>query len=517
MLLSDVPALAAHHAPEVTALQFADKAISYGELHRRCNRLSNALLRLAKPGTRVAILSENCLEYVDCYYGVPGAGMALTLLNYRLTARELVYILNDSAPEVLITEPKYLATLKQVLPQLERQPERILIGGDDPEWLSYDAVVEDAPSTPPAMRPQETDLCWLLYTSGTTGLPKGAMLSHRNLMAAVLNSLSGWERSKDDVCLFTFPLFHVAGYVMPVYHLQTLPVVLLRNFDTETMLRSIEEFDVTSTAMAPTMIAMLLDDVRATKYDLSSLRRIGYGASSMPVTVLKRASERWPNVDFSTGFGMTELAGNVMFMGPEDHRRAAIDAPQLLRSVGRQLPLARVRVIDDMNQDCPAGVPGEIVIKGDQVLMGYWNNPEATAKSFTDGWFRSGDIGEWDEEGYLYVVDRKKDMILTGGENVYPREVEEVLYQHPAISEVAVAGRPDQTWGEAVVAFVVLREGSTTNAEELIRFCREQIASYKKPRHVVFIDTLPKNASGKVLKRELRDRLMRGEFELPPG
>ena len=516
MLLSDVPALAAHHAPHITALRFADRSISYEELHRRCNRLSNALFKLAKPGARVAILSENCLEYVDCYYGVPGAGMALVLLNYRLTPRELVYILNDSAPEVLITEPKYLATLKQVLPQLERQPARILIGDTEPEWLNYDAFVESAASTAPALRPQETDLCWLLYTSGTTGLPKGAMLSHRNLMAAVLNSLSGWERSKEDVCLFTFPLFHVAGYVMPVYHLQTLPVVLLRNFDTETMLRSIEEFGVTSTAMAPTMIAMLLDDARATQYDLSSLRRIGYGASSMPVTVLRRASERWPNVDFSTGFGMTELAGNVMFMGPEDHRRAAIDAPKLLRSVGRQLPLARVRVIDELNQDCPPGVPGEIIIKGDQVLMGYWNNPEATANSFIDGWFRSGDIGEWDENGYLYVVDRKKDMILTGGENVYPREVEEVLYQHPAISEVAVAGRPDQTWGEAVIAFVVLREGKTTSADELIGFCREQIASYKKPRHVVFIDTLPKNASGKVLKRELRDRLMRGEFELPP-
>ncbi|MDE2466805.1 MAG: long-chain fatty acid--CoA ligase [Alphaproteobacteria bacterium] len=516
MLLSDVPALAAHHAPDIVAVHFAGRSVSYGELHRRCNRLSNALLTLAEPGSRVAILAENCLEYVDCYYGVPGASMALTLLNYRLTPRELVYILNDSAPEILIAEPKYRATLNQVVPQLKQKPQLILIGAEGEAWRSYDDLVSRADPTPPALRPQETDLCWLLYTSGTTGLPKGAMLSHRNLMAAVYNSLSGWDRSKDDVCLFTFPQFHVAGYVMPIYHLQNLPVVLLRNFDTETMLRSIEEFGVTSTAMAPTMIAMLLDDARANQYDLSSLRRIGYGASSMPVAVLKRARERWPNIDFSTGFGMTELAGNVMFMGPEDHRRAALDAPQLLRSVGRQLPLARVRVIDDMNRDCPPGVPGEIVIKGDQVLTGYWNNPEATQNSFIDGWFRSGDIGEWDENGYLYVVDRKKDMILTGGENVYPREVEEVLYQHPAIAEVAVAGRPDQTWGEAVVAFVVLRDGSQASAEELIGFCREQIASYKKPRHVVFIDTLPKNASGKVLKRELRERLMRGEFGLKP-
>jgi acyl-CoA synthetase (AMP-forming)/AMP-acid ligase II len=514
MLLSDVPAIAAHHTPDVIAVRFEDRAISYVELRDRCWRLSNALSEVADPGDRVAILAENCPEYVDCYYGVPGAGMALTLLNYRLTARELSFIIGDSAPKVLVVEPKYLPVIRQIRDQIPSVERLVLIGGEAEDCVSYDAFVSGASAQEPTRRPSEGDLCWLLYTSGTTGLPKGAMLSHRNIMAAALNSMVNWDASADDVCMFTFPQFHVAGYVMPLYHLRGYPVILLRSFDPDTLLGKVEAFGVTSTAMAPTMIAMLLEDPRTDQYDLSSLRRIGYGASAMPLEVLRRARAKWPGVGFSTGFGMTELSGNVMYMGPQDHERAADQGLKLLGSVGRQMPLARVRVVDDDGRDAPAGVSGEIVVKGDQVLLGYWRNPEATEKSFVDGWFRSGDVGRWDEDGYLYIVDRKKDMILTGGENVYPREVEEALYQHPAVVEAAVVGAPDPKWGEKVVAVVCLRAGHETDGPELIAFCRERIASYKKPRHVVFIDTLPKNASGKVLKRELRDRIASGELTL---
>jgi acyl-CoA synthetase (AMP-forming)/AMP-acid ligase II len=211
---------------------------------------------------------------------------------------------------------------------------------------------------------------------------------------------------------------------------------------------------------------------------------------------------------------MTELAGNVMSLSAQDHDRAADQGLALLGSVGKQMPLARVRVVDEEDRDVPPNTPGEIVVKGDQVLSGYWRNPEATEKSFVDGWFRSGDVGRWDEDGYLYIVDRKKDMILTGGENVYPREVEEVLYEHPAVVEAAVLGAPDPKWGEKVVAVVCVREGHDITAAELVSFCRERIASYKKPRHVVFVDVLPKNASGKVLKRELREQIAEGTLTL---
>jgi acyl-CoA synthetase (AMP-forming)/AMP-acid ligase II len=514
LLLSDVPAIAAHHTPDVIAIRFEDRAISYTQLRDRCWRLSNALAKVAEPGDRVAILAENCPEYVDCYYGVPGASMALTLLNYRLSARELTYIIGNSAPRVLIVEQKYLPVIRQIRAELPSVEQLILIGEDAEDCINYDAFLATGSPQEPVRRPDEGDLCWLLYTSGTTGLPKGAMLSHKNIMAAALNSMVNWDASVDDVCMFTFPQFHVAGYVMPLYHLRGYPVILMRSFDPDAVLSKVETFRVTSTAMAPTMIAMLLEDPRTDQYDLSSLRRIGYGASAMPLEVLRRARAKWPGVGFSTGFGMTELSGNVMYMGPLDHERAADQGLELLRSVGRQMPLARVRVIDEEGHDAPPGVSGEIVVKGDQVLMGYWRNPEATQSSFLDGWFRSGDVGRWDEDGYLYIVDRKKDMILTGGENVYPREVEEVLYQHPAVVEAAVVGAPDPKWGEKVVAVISLRAGHEASGAELVAFCRERIASYKKPRHVVFIDTLPKNASGKVLKRELRDRIAAGELIL---
>jgi acyl-CoA synthetase (AMP-forming)/AMP-acid ligase II len=514
MLLSDIPTLAAHHAPDALAIRYQDRSITYAQLRDRCHRLANALLQVASPGDRVAILAENCAEYVECYYGVPGAGMALTLLNYRLAARELAYIIGDSEPTVLIVEPKYLPVIEQIRAQIPTVEHLVLIGGEAEGCVAYEGFLAEGAPRPPEHRPAEESLCWLLYTSGTTGLPKGAMLSHRNLMAAVLNGLGAWEQSADEVNLFTFPLYHVAGYVMPMYHLRSQPVVLLRNFDPETLLANVEAHGVTNTAMAPTMLAMLLENPMTDRYDLSSLRRLGYGASSMPGEVLRRTRARWPKIRFSTGFGMTELAGNVMYMGPQDHERAANQGLDILRSVGRQMPLARVRVVDETERDCAPGVAGEIVVKGDQVLMGYWRNPEATQKSFVDGWFRTGDVGRWDEDGYLTIVDRKKDMILTGGENVYPREVEEVLYEHRAVVEAAVVGAPDPTWGEKVVAVVCRRAGEDVSQEELIAFCKERIASYKKPRHVVFIDTLPKNASGKVLKRELREAIASGELAL---
>jgi acyl-CoA synthetase (AMP-forming)/AMP-acid ligase II len=511
MLLSDVPAIAAHHAPDVIAIRFQDRAYTYAELRDRCWRLSNALVPVTDAGDRCAILAENCSEYVECYYGVPGAALALTLLNYRLSARELAYIIGNAEPRLLFVEQKYLPVIRQIRADIPSVEQIVLIDGEAEDAIGYEAFLATGAATEPARRPREDDLCWLLYTSGTTGLPKGAMLSHRNLMAAVLNSMCAWDAGTDDVCLFTFPQFHVAGYVMPMYHLRTYPVVILKSFDVESVLANVQQYGVTSTAMAPTMVAMLLEDPIADRYDLSSLRRIGYGAAAMPAEVLKRARRRWPNVRFSTGFGMTELSGNVMFLSPDDHDRAADQGLPILASVGRQMPLARVRVVDDDGRDVAPDTPGEIVVKGDQVLMGYWRNPDATQGSFfAGGWFRSGDVGRWDADGYLYIVDRKKDMILTGGENVYPREVEEVLYQHPAVVEAAVVGAPDPKWGEKVVAVVCLRSDAT--GEELIAFCRERIASYKKPRHVVFIDALPKNASGKVLKRELRDRIAAGEL-----
>jgi acyl-CoA synthetase (AMP-forming)/AMP-acid ligase II len=518
MLLSEIPEIAAHHEPDKIAMWFEGKSWTYTQLRDRCWKLSHALATIAKQGDRIAILSENCTEYAECYYGVPGAGMCLTFLNYRLTARELAYIINNNTPSAIIVQQKYLPTIRQILPELTSVKTVIVIGDAADGTISYEALLARGEATKPAVKIEEDDLCWLLYTSGTTGLPKGAMLTHKNLIASITNSMAnGAEALPDEVPLFMFPLFHVAGYALPLYHLRTWTVVILQAFDVMSFLEAVQKYKITSGPMAPTMLAMLLENPKLKDYDLSSLRGFGYGASSMPLEVLRKGFAAFPGRGFATGFGMTELAGNVMALSKQDHVRAAEEGLPIISSVGKQMPLSRVRVLRDDNTDAAPNEPGEIVIKGDQVLKGYWNNPKATEEAFIDGWFRSGDVGRWDDEGYLYIVDRKKDMVLTGGENVYPREVEEVLYQHPAILEAAVLGTPDPKWGESVVAALVLREGHTVTAAEIGAFCKERIASYKKPKFVCYVPALPRNASGKVLKRELRERIAAGDLPLDAG
>jgi acyl-CoA synthetase (AMP-forming)/AMP-acid ligase II len=276
-------------------------------------------------------------------------------------------------------------------------------------------------------------------------------------------------------------------------------------YSSEAWMRMVDELKITGTALAPTMINMLLNDPAIDRYDLGSLQSLGYGASSIPAEVLRKAMKRFGPV-FTQGFGMTELAGNVIFMSKADHVRADREAPELLRAAGKVGALADVRIVDTEGRDCPVGVPGEIVVRGDQVLTGYWNRPEANAEAFRGGWFHTGDMARMDAEGYVYIVDRKKDMIVSGGENVYPREVEEVLFRHAAVAEAAVFGLPDEHWGERVAAAIVLRPGARVEAAELDAFCRGELAGYKRPRHWFFVAEIPKNVSGKVLKRELRAR-----------
>lgn len=514
MLLGDIPVFAAHRAPDTVAVQFQARAMTYAQMRDRCWQLSNALLGIAAPGDRVAILAENCPEYALCYYGVPGAGMGLTFLNYRLTPDELAYIIGNAEPTVLIVEDRYWAAIASIRERIPTVRTFVTIGAGQDGARDFDAVLATGDARPPQVAVKDDDLAWLIYTSGTTGLPKGAMLTHRNVMGAVLNSAAAWDKTPDAVYMLTFPMFHVAGYGMVVNHLAALPLVIMQNFDPETLFATIERHRVTSTSAAPTMIALLLNHPSMEKYDLSSLKNFGYGASAMPAAVLLRAKEKWPQVRFATGFGMTELAGNVMVLTADDHDRAIEQGLPILTSVGRQMPLSMIRVVDEAVRDVPPGTSGELIVKGDQVLSGYWRNPEATAKSFTDGWFHTGDVARLDADGYLYIVDRKKDMIVSGGENIYPREVEEALYKHPAVLEVAVVGAEDPTWGEKVIAVVATRDGAPVPPGELIDFCRERIASYKKPKGVVFIAELPKNASGKVLKRELRAMIAAGELML---
>jgi acyl-CoA synthetase (AMP-forming)/AMP-acid ligase II len=505
MLLGEVIALNSGKAPDRLALIDGDREVTYGQLHENATRLANALLGIAAPGDRVAILAQNVAEFIECYYGVPAAGMALTFLNYRLHPKEWAWILDNAEARVLIVEQSFLDQIRPELAGVASIEHVVVIGGPADDAIPYDELVATGATTPPPVEVDDDDTAWLIYTSGTTGFPKGAMLTHRGLVAAVLESVIEYQPQPDERNLLAFPLCHVAGYTVPLMHLRGGLVVLMKAYEPELFMQLVERHAITSTGLAPTMLNFLLQHPKIDDYDLSTLRNIGYGAAAMPVEVLKAAIERFGPIVYS-GFGMTELGGNVLVHSKEAHIRAINGEEHLLAACGTPMCLADVKVVDDAMQECPPGVVGEIVIQAEQVLKGYWRNEDGTKAAFDGGWFRTGDMARRDEEGFFYIVDRKKDMIVTGGENVYSREVEEVLYTHPAVSEAAVIGLPDPTWGENVTAVVVLRDGMTATAVEIIATCRDRLAGFKKPRRVEFIDELPKNVSGKILKRELRDR-----------
>ena len=508
MLLSDAVTYTARKHGAEAALVYEGRTVTYEELDRRVRQLANAIAELAAPGDRVAILSENRPQYVECYYGVPRAGMGLCFLNYRLNPHELVRIVNDAEPTVLITEPEYLATVDAIRAELPSVRHVVVMGGNGgPGDIDYDEMVAAASDAEPTVQVSDDALCWLIYTSGTTGMPKGAMLTHRNLLAAVANSAMGWDKKDHDTVLFPWPLCHVSGYVWPLSHLLGNTVVLMRAYSPEGWLEHVERYRVTNATSAPTMLNMLFQHPRFGEYDLSTLRSVGYGAAAMPVEVLKRGMAKLPGVEFATGFGMTELSGNIFSFNAQAHLDALAEDPERLSSVGQQMPYAVSRVVDDAMNDVKVGEVGELVVQGPQVMSGYWRRPDAGEEAFHGGWFHTGDLAKWDELGNLYIVDRKKDMIITGGENVYSREVEEILYTHPAVAEAAVVGVPDETWGENVVAVLQLKPGANVEPAEIIALCRDNLAGYKKPKQVVFVDELPRNAAGKILKRELRDQL----------
>lgn len=511
MLVSDIIRYAAVAEPDSVGLVHEGRSSTFAELESRINRLANGLLELGSPGDRVAILAENLVEYVDAYYGVPLAGMVLTFLNYRLHPREIEAILANSGARILIVEPSYLeklhgigatANLSQVLVTGDRE---VATGGN---VVRYDDLVGQASPAAPHVDVSDDDVAWLIYTSGTTGTPKGVMLSHRNLISATANSVMAWERGQATVTLMPWPLCHVAGYGVLVTHSQRRRMVLMRGYEPEAFLSAIQEYRITDTSVAPTMLSMLLRHPSIDKYDVSSVERIGYGAAAMPIEVLKQGMARFPRARFLTGFGMTELGGNVLYQSPEAHLRALAGEPELLGSVGRPMPLGAVRVVNEKMEDVKPGEIGELVISAPQVTKGYWNNPTATAEAFVGGWFHSGDLARRDDDGNFYIVDRKKDMIITGGENVYSREVEEIIYRHPTVAEAAVVGEPDETWGEILVAVVQLRDGVEPDPGGIINLCRQNLASYKKPRRVVFVPEMPRNAAGKILKRELRQHVV---------
>ena len=514
MLLHEILDLAASTSPDAEALISDGRRLTFAELDRRVRHMSCRLAALTSPGDRVVVVADNTLDAAVALYAVPRCGAALAPANTRHTPYEIAQLVASTSPSVLLGTPEQLDRLGDVVEEAERRPRVLSIAGPHP--LADADLTADLDQDERDGRPTEGEgaatriaadprVCaWIIHTSGTTGRAKGAMLTHSSLVAAVLNTAIGRHMADDDIYLFPFPLFHVAAYNVLHAHLRRRPVVLVPKFEAKTLLDTIATEGVTSCSLAPTMISMLLDHPGRSPEALASLRQISYGASAMPLPLLRRVLEEIPGVGLAQGYGMTELSGNAVFLGPADHRRAAEDAPHLLAAAGRPGPLVTLRIAGADGEELPRGQVGEILVRGDQVGAGYWQDPVATADSRVGPWLRTGDLGRIDSEGYLHVVDRMKDIIISGGENVASREVEDVVGTHPAVAQVAGVARADERWGEAVCAVVVPAADGDLDVEELVEWTRERLAGFKRPRSVITLDELPVNASGKVDKARVR-------------
>jgi len=490
--------------PDETAFVWQDRRVTHAGFHARASKLASGLARLGlKRQDRIGILSQNCLEFQEVYGACEISGLICATVNWRLAIPEMVYIVNDGAPKVLMFEAAYAETVAAMKDQLKTVEHFVCIGGgvdfaDDYEELVASGDVSGAP-----FRPLPDDIAYLIYTSGTTGRPKGVMLSQAGEVAAAEILGSDQRNSPADRLLIMMPLFHIGAKIIQLaQHWRAGTVVVQKGFEPKAILDCIGREKITVTHMAPTMVQTLLEAPDIGAADLKSLRMIVYAAAPMPVPVLKKGLKLLGPV-FQQQFGQTEGIGTTLLA--HQHRPDGTDRDrEILTSVGQASPRVNVRIVDDHGKDMPTGEVGEILLTSPGVMKGYWNNTAATIETLRDGWVHTGDVGRLDAEGYLYLVDRKKDMIISGGENIYSREVEEAVITHDAVSEVAVIGVPDEKWGEAVMAVVVPRAGQTVTADTIVEHCRALIASYKKPRHVKFVDEIVKLPSGKIDKVRLR-------------
>ncbi|MFC2018481.1 class I adenylate-forming enzyme family protein [Chloroflexota bacterium] len=514
MNTTDFLTIATAICPDHTAIIFEEKRYTFSQLSERINRLANALLgRGVEPGDRVAVLQVNTSQIAETYFACARVGAIWVPLNFRAKGDELTYMLNTAEVNTLFLGERYVGLVESIRPGLNSVKNFISLDCPREGMLDYEGILADSSAEEVFTEVDDDDTTILMYTAGTTGFPKGVMLSHNSFALYVLENVTPASPELEERNILTVPMYHIAGVqavMAAVYGGRTL--IIQRQFEAKSWMELVETEKANRAMMVPTMLKQLMDHPDFGKYDLSSLRVITYGAAPMPFEVIKKAVEVFPGVGFINAFGQTETAATITTLGPEDHVIEGTDEEKekklkRLGSIGRPMDDVEMNIVDEAGKDLPAGEVGEIVARGPRVMTGYWKDDEKTDKTIDkDGWVHTGDMAYRDEDGYFFLAGRSKDMIIRAGENISPEEVEVAVRTHHGVDEVAVIGVPDEEWGEQVRAVVVLKKGEAATPEEIMEYCRERLASYKRPRSVVFVDELPRNTMGKVLKRVLREK-----------
>jgi len=511
--LTEVVRAQARARGDATVFEFEGRSTSFAQLDVHTNQIANGLIALGvKPHERIAYLGKNSDLFFELLLGAMKANVVMAPVNWRLAGPEIAYIVEDCKAAVLFVGPEFVDQVRSIKSQIPSVRHIMTTEGGAPEWTDVPAWRDAQSKDDPGVAITPNDVAIQLYTSGTTGRPKGAMLSHANFLSLVRagqDNKPEWNTwTEDDVSLVAMPIFHIGGSgwgTLGVYH--GAKGVIAREFDPTKVLDFFEQSKITKLFMVPAAMQFVVRQPRARSVDFSRLRYMLYGASPIPAALLKECIEVF-KCGFVQMYGMTETTGTIVALAPEDH----IEGSERMRSAGKALPGVEIAILDPDGNRLPPRQVGEIATRSGSNMVGYWNLPEATAQTIDkDNWLRTGDAGYMDEDGFLYIHDRIKDMIISGAENIYPAEVESAICDHPDVAEAAVIGVPDDKWGEAVKAIVVMKPGKTATATDIINFTRERIASFKTPKTVDFIPALPRNPSGKILRRHLRDPYWEGK------
>jgi acyl-CoA synthetase (AMP-forming)/AMP-acid ligase II len=489
--------------PDAEFAATATGSISRADAMLEVNRVAASLVASGlEPGDRVAILSRNSWEYPMLYFAASKAGLVSVPLNVRLVPREWEYIVNDADARLVVVDPDFVPGVDSIRDQLRGVRQFVSTSGRDVGWDDLQSFEPVGIAARAQLGGGDGDV-YLMYTSGTTGRPKGVVMTHEALLVTLMQWRLALPLHPGERALVVAPMHHASGALTSFHAVASgASVFVMQQFDVAEVGRVLSEERIGFVMLVPAMIRALLEDEEVCSRSYSDLRTVFYGASAISPSTLRRAIEVF-GCAFVQSFGMTEMP-NLVYLTAADHRRALDDRPDLLLAAGRPGPGSSLKIVDDDDREVPSGTIGEICGRGGQMMDRYWQLPEATAEALRDGWMHTGDAGYVDDEGYLFIKDRIKDMVCTGGENVYPREVEDALAAHPAIADVAVIGVPDERWGERVHAIIVLRRGHELGEADLAAFSRDRLADFKRPRSVSFVDELPRNAGGKLLKAELR-------------